>query len=74
MIDAVAYHHHPRRSKQRDFTSLTAVHVANYLERRKNEQGAAARPSEIDEDYLADISLEDRVNQWEDTCFSGSDS
>ncbi|MFQ5739521.1 MAG: HDOD domain-containing protein [Acidobacteriota bacterium] len=65
IIQAVAYHHHPHQAPEKVFSPLTAVHVANCLEREKSEGPPTLGRSEIDEDYLARLSLGGQVEKWQ---------
>jgi putative nucleotidyltransferase with HDIG domain len=64
VVDAVAFHHHPSRSPNQEFTPLTAVHVANVLEYdgSPNTQGLVAPV--VDMDYLGRLGLRDRLDTW----------
>ncbi|MBW1711850.1 MAG: HDOD domain-containing protein [Deltaproteobacteria bacterium] len=68
IVGAVVFHHDPSTSLDEDFTPLTAVHVADFLEHelvRINED--YARP-EVDADYLAGLGLIDRLPEWRSLC------
>ncbi len=64
LLEVAAYHHEPSRSVSKGFTILTAVHVANalYYERHPDRDGAIV--SKVDEAYLGDIGLLDRLTVW----------
>jgi HD-like signal output (HDOD) protein/CheY-like chemotaxis protein len=60
IVEAVAFHHTPQKSDLKQFSALTAVHVANAL----------ADESEADNlnlDYLAQIKVADRLTDWRET-------
>jgi HD-like signal output (HDOD) protein/CheY-like chemotaxis protein len=61
IIEAVAYHHHPRTSTNRGFSALTAVHVANVL-----VHAHAHRPvdGQLEAAYLNEIGMHDRIGLW----------
>jgi HD-like signal output (HDOD) protein len=63
LIEAVAFHHNPRRCGSQAFCAATTVHLANAWEHQR-----AARASEaflpIDEDYLTAIGCRDKLAQW----------
>ncbi|HZH44348.1 MAG TPA: HDOD domain-containing protein [Lysobacter sp.] len=54
IVEGVAHHHQPQRSRTRGFWVSGAVHVARAL--------AANEP--VDEDYLASVSMLDRLPRW----------
>lgn len=63
VIEAVAFHHFPGKYAGKDFSVLTAVHVANGLA----PQGArAGKRSEVNKDYLARIGCLDKLAAWEE--------
>jgi HD-like signal output (HDOD) protein len=68
IVQAVAFHHDPRRCLDQRFSPLTAVHVADVIvaESGPPEPGAA-RP-EVDAGYLTELGLLDRVADWRDAC------
>jgi HD-like signal output (HDOD) protein len=61
LVEAVAYHHEPSRSKEVCFTPLTAVHVAYGL---LQEEDSPATRDALDMAYLAQIKLQNRVVAW----------
>ena len=61
LIEAVAFHHDPKKSLATGFTPLTAVHVANALCQSGNPGGAAG----VDLEYLEGIGASRRLAQWQ---------
>ena len=65
LLECAALHHQPARSITREFTPLTAVHIANALEHEatpdKEETGLVSR---IDQDYLSEIGVLDKLEGW----------
>jgi HD-like signal output (HDOD) protein len=59
IVEAVAFHHTPETSTNPHFSPLTAVHVANALERKNG-----ADNSSLNHAYLAKIGVTDRLNLW----------
>ncbi len=43
---------------------LTAVHVANVIEREEERQEGSISNSELDSEYLVDVGVGDRVEVW----------
>lgn len=62
VVEMVAFHHCPGRSRERDFSNLTAVHIANALVRGEEIEGG----SEIllDYEYLKSINCLARADSW----------
>ncbi len=64
ILEAVAWHHDPSESGAKRFSALTAVHVANVAEHRRNlAEDARAHPV-LDERHLADIGVIQFVEGW----------
>lgn len=64
LVEAAVFHHFPGKCQVKVFAPLTAVHVANVL---VQEDGAVPRPfpqPAIDEDYLNEIGVGNRVPSW----------
>ncbi len=68
IVEAVALHHQPSQSRQKEFTALTAVHVADVLAQRSAPDQAVPLPIELDEPYLKELGLLDRVDVWRRHC------
>jgi putative nucleotidyltransferase with HDIG domain len=64
VVDAVAFHHHPNQCPQKDFQPLTAVHVANALDRSKSAPGLPMLNDEVDHDYLDQLGFTSRLEEW----------
>ena len=69
VLEAVAWHHHPTTSKDKGFSLLTAVHVANVF---AYELGCgsqkASLPEVLDHEYLIQVGLGDNRNDWRKAC------
>ena len=63
VVEAVAFHHHPSRCLDGQFSPLTAVHVANVLAEAQPD-GAPAAGNDLDGAHLARIRLTDRLAGW----------
>jgi len=63
LVEAIRFHHAPGESTVREFTSLTAVHVADHLVPRAPHD---PRPTDdlLDLGYLASLGLADRLPHW----------
>jgi len=63
VVEALAFHHCPGKYPGRDFTVLTAVHVANVLERELAEN-SSADVGGMDMTYLGALGLEGCIEGW----------
>jgi putative nucleotidyltransferase with HDIG domain len=61
IVEAVALHHHPACFLSRNFSPLTAVHVANALSRAESADHFNAL---VERDYLAVLGLESKISAW----------
>lgn len=72
IIDAIADHHHPRASSQREFSPLTAVHVADAFSYEcfelSRSAGDRTMRTHLDIEYLAGLGLTDRLPAWRSKC------
>lgn len=64
IVEAVALHHQPAASVSSDFSPLTAVHVANFLEAERAQRSALGGHVELDTGYLARLNQGDRLDRW----------
>lgn len=62
IVEAIAFHHRPLDAGSETFDPLTAVHVAQALDRGNGE------PDHVDESYLASLGLADRLDRWMEAC------
>jgi putative nucleotidyltransferase with HDIG domain len=66
IVEAVAFHHEPLDAGVKAFTPLSAVHIASALERELCDPQAHAAEKEINLEYVEDLALADRVEDWRD--------
>ncbi len=66
IVEAVAYHHEPRRCHRRDVNALLALHVAQYLTRgdwdAKDSEELVA--SSLDREFLTELGVVERLPAW----------
>lgn len=64
LLEATAFHHRPGWRGGLEFSTLTAVHVANAMEHelRAPQQGLVA--STVDLPYIDSLGLMDRIDSW----------
>lgn len=63
IVEAVAFHHSPSQSPSGEFAPLSAVYVADALE-RAHASGIAAADACLDIEYLTRIGAADAVSDW----------
>ena len=68
IIETTAYQHNPSSCENREFSALTAVHVADVLEHEERDDSAALKVQEVDREYLAALNMENRLEEWAETC------
>ncbi len=64
LLEVAALHHQPSRSVNKGFTVLTAVHLANAFEYELHPDKEGGVVSKVDEAYLAENGLLDRLSVW----------
>lgn len=62
VVHAIAFHHNPNKSMEKNFSVLTAVHVANALACRKNPDANGFH--ELDLFYLLSIHKKEEISKW----------
>jgi len=60
IVEAVAFHHSPEQSDLKKCSALTAVHVANVLSQAEGAE-------KLNLDYLVEIGVADRLEDWRET-------
>jgi HD-like signal output (HDOD) protein len=65
IVEAVAWHHQPRKREPLEFCALTAVHVANYVHGRRTPVSVAELPAQLDRDYVDAMRLSADISTWE---------
>ncbi len=71
LLEASALHHTPGLTITKGFTPLTAVHVANVFEHEANPAKDGLVAPKIDEAYLKELGLFDRLDAWRGTIVRG---
>lgn len=64
IVEAVAFHHTPSRGSVHGMTPLTAVHIANVLEREFSGTAPGQIPSTVDAQYVENLGLQNKVETW----------
>lgn len=64
LVEAITLHHEPSRSQTSAFSSLTAVHVADWLVHQSKLASPIPHGSSLDEQHLKAIGLEHRLPAW----------
>jgi len=70
IIEAVALHHYPSRFFSKEFSALTAVHVANAWDQEQRGKGKidANLLPQVDAHYIEDLGLIDKLPAWREQC------
>ena len=68
VVEAVALQHCPSLCVAKEFTPLTAIHVANAFAHEK--KGVSSDSVAVDMNYLAKLGLAGRIPQWRTACFA----
>ncbi len=66
IVGAVAFHHEPASAQTQRFCPLTAVHIANALDREKQPHRSVPFQPAFELDYLSSLGLEGRLPAWTD--------
>jgi HD-like signal output (HDOD) protein/CheY-like chemotaxis protein len=64
ILEAVAWHHYPRESKDKKFSALTAVHVANVAEHQRQQTDGQRTIPTLDEIYLTEVGVWKEAQEW----------
>jgi HD-like signal output (HDOD) protein len=66
VVEAIAYHHNPQDCVNRQFSPLTAVHVACAMAQERTAKPGVPVRNSINEKYLSEIGLLDHLDEWHD--------
>jgi len=72
IVEAVAFHHRPGACLSDGFTPLAVVHVVNCLEGATPTDHPARHAGEVDEAYLEQAGLADRLEAWREQIAASS--
>ncbi len=68
IVEAVAGHHAPSQVRPTGFCPLFAVHAAGHWDRQWNGPPGLNEADAIDERYLAELGLQERLAVWQQRC------
>jgi len=68
VLEAIAWHEHPRSEETPGFSTVTIVHAANVLEYEKRGLAGGDGVPQFEMEYLATLGLADRLNHWRALC------
>lgn len=74
VVEAVALHHTPARLIDRSFSPLTAVHIANVLAHEVQPGDAGIAPPALDMEYLKELGVDDRLEEWRHQCLDAEEA
>lgn len=66
IVEAVALHNAPRCAGLKVFSPLAAVHAASVFENEIYDNGLGGEVAKIDDEYITELGLTDRVEDWRD--------
>jgi HD-like signal output (HDOD) protein len=64
VVEAIALHHEPAESECREFSPLTAVHVADALVQNRSHSKSGNHLASVDESYLTRLGCAERLPVW----------
>lgn len=67
--EAVGLHHSPELGFSKEFSPLTAVHVANALQHERQPDECIGKPAAIHQEYLKEIGLDQQLDTWRHVLF-----
>ena len=68
VVEAVAYHHAPRRCVNQQWSALTLIHVANSLASELETSDAVPKHTGLDAEYDPEGNFEARLPVWRSLC------
>jgi len=68
ILEAIAWHHSPGKSRDKRFSLLTAVHAANVVDHESRGGEQAGLGTLMDAAYLDSIGMQARRNHWRLAC------
>jgi len=74
IIEAVAMHHRPSACALHGFAPVVAVHVADAFIHARPGSNTEMPPPVIDQSFLAQVGLADRIDSWRDLCLGDLDN
>ncbi|MCX7872053.1 MAG: HDOD domain-containing protein [Verrucomicrobiae bacterium] len=70
ILEAIAAHHNPQSCFSKEFSPLTAVHIANAFANEKSFDNYCPGDSSVDNDYLTDLGCVSEIEGWKNLCFN----
>jgi HD-like signal output (HDOD) protein len=64
IVEAVALHHRPADCSGQNFSTVSAVHIANAIEHKLKPPLVGNCSVEIDSDYISRLGLTERLSSW----------
>lgn len=68
IIEAIAFHHLPEKSMDRNIGPLTAVHISNALENESRVPADQNTAFQCDPEYLNTLKIANRIPEWRQVC------
>lgn len=70
IVEAIGFHHQLGEYPAGTFSPTLAVHIANVIYYRFNQNKIIGAMPEFNEEYLLKIGLGDKLRKWRDICFA----
>ena len=70
IVEAIGFHHQLGEYPAGTFSPTLAVHIANVIYYRFNQDKIIGAMPEFNEEYLLEIGLGDKLRKWHDICFA----
>lgn len=64
LVETAFFHHNPGQCNVKAFTPLAATHIANVFTQEGGPMGKKFLPSRLDQEYLTEIGVWDRIQPW----------
>ncbi len=70
VIEGVAFHHRPDQCVNQEFSALSAVHIADYLDHEEDGGELFATCPALADGYVASLGLTEQLHVWRKICDS----
>ena len=68
IIEAIAFHHLPEKSMNRNLGPLTAVHISNAIDHETRVPSAQNTALQCDTEYMNILEIANRIPEWRQVC------
>lgn len=71
IVEAVAFHNQPCRSRVKEFCPLVALHIACSITNDGSQQNTTNENCKLDKEFIEQVGLTNTINEWQSQNFSG---